>query len=277
MNDQETEAFLLSAFEENFERLRQETGRAPNPNVKAAALEQVKLYWRKLRDVAERVTETEVRLTLPEQRSPGGQRFTLSGVVDIVREDDEVVMYDIKSHVDAETVRDGLEAFEKQLNVYAHIWQNLRGQPLDSAAIIATAPTPALKHALNTGDPGQVERALAHWDPLVEVSIDPEGVQAVIREFGLVVDNIERRRFSPAPVEKLLAPAAAGSRNAYGTTVCRNCDARFSCESYRQYAQRGEGATRPGASLESLLEEYRNDEEQQAWLEAELQISPVRE
>ena len=37
----------------------------------------------------------------------------------------------------------------EQLNVYAHIWQKLRGQKLDEMAVIATRPTENLHKALN--------------------------------------------------------------------------------------------------------------------------------
>ena len=79
------EQFLRDAFEANFERLREESGRVVTPDVKRAAFEQVLLYWRRLRTLAEQVTETEVHLVLPDQRSPEGRRYTLEGVVDIVR------------------------------------------------------------------------------------------------------------------------------------------------------------------------------------------------
>ena len=57
--------------------------------------------------------------------------------MDIVREDDRVVMYDIKTH-DTEAIKANIEDYERQLNVYAYIWQNLRGQRLDETAVICT-------------------------------------------------------------------------------------------------------------------------------------------
>ena len=36
----------------------------------------------------ETVSETEVKLTLPEQVSPFGNKFTIEGVVDIIRENE---------------------------------------------------------------------------------------------------------------------------------------------------------------------------------------------
>ena len=56
------------------------------------------MYFRKMREVAETVSETEVKLTLPEQVSPHGNKFTIEGVVDIIRENESTTMYDIKTH-----------------------------------------------------------------------------------------------------------------------------------------------------------------------------------
>ena len=104
LGDAEVEAFLREAFEANYERLRLETGHTLPVDLKATAWEQVLLYWRRLAELARRVTETEVRLTLPDQRTPKRRRFGIEGVVDIVREDGRTVMYDLKTH-DADVVR----------------------------------------------------------------------------------------------------------------------------------------------------------------------------
>jgi hypothetical protein len=73
-NADEVEARIREFFEENLQALQAEGGHPLAPDVKEIALQQVLLYWRKLRDVAERVTDTEVRLTLPEQLTPRGVR-----------------------------------------------------------------------------------------------------------------------------------------------------------------------------------------------------------
>lgn len=146
-----------------FKRLREESGRVVTPDVKRAAFEQVLLYWRRLRTLAEQVTETEVHLVLPDQRSPEGRRYTLEGVVDIVREHDETVMYDVKTYLDAEAAQADIDPHFKQLNVYAHIWQTLRG-PLDEAAMVARWSPLALRHALGTIDSVRIQAATGrHW------------------------------------------------------------------------------------------------------------------
>src|SRR5947207_1032929 len=107
-----TEAFIREAFDSNFEQLRFESGHALAPEVKERALEQTLLYWRKLRDIAESVTDTEVDLQLPNQKTPNGRKFNIEGIVDIVREQDRTVMYDLKTH-DAEFVSDNIAMYEE--------------------------------------------------------------------------------------------------------------------------------------------------------------------
>jgi len=231
------QAFIEQAFEENFELLSIENGHGISAEAKAAALQQVLLYWRKLRDVAERVTDTEVRLTLPGQRTPKGREYAIEGVVDIVREDDRVVMYDVKTH-EADYVRANLDLYRRQLNVYAHIWQELRGQPLDSTAIIATDFPRAVKEALSNPDPRALEAELAGWQPLIPIEYDPANKDQTLLEFGRVVDAIEDGQFAPPPPDRLreTIPGAL-THERFGTRICRNCDARFSCDSYRHFAR----------------------------------------
>src|SRR5690606_38139191 len=92
------EDFIRERFAENFEQLTLESGHTLTAEARETALQQVLLYWRKLREVALSVTDTEVRLSLPNRRSPQGREFTIEGVVDIVRADDQTIMYDIKTH-----------------------------------------------------------------------------------------------------------------------------------------------------------------------------------
>ena len=124
-----TEARIRDFFERNYELLRMESGQVLTNDLKQEALNQVLFYYRKMKHVADNVTRTEVRLALPEQRTAQGRRFTIEGVVDVVQEGDETWLYDIKTH-DPEHVRQHPGSYEQQLNVYAHIWQNLQGQPL---------------------------------------------------------------------------------------------------------------------------------------------------
>lgn len=131
------ENVILRHFEENFQRLKFENGHGLSPEIKEGARRQVLAYWRKLKHVAETITDTEVRLNLPGQKSPRGRKFNIEGVVDIVREKGHTVMYDLKTH-DPEYVKQNLIEYERQLNVYAHIWQNLRQQELNETAVIAT-------------------------------------------------------------------------------------------------------------------------------------------
>jgi PD-(D/E)XK nuclease superfamily len=240
------ENFIFEAFENNSKRIRFGSGHALSPETKKDALDQVLLYWRRLRDVAEKITETEVRLHLPNQTTPKGRRFNIEGVVDIVQEGERTIMYDLKTH-DADFVRANLSMYEKQLNVYAYIWQELRGLRLEETAILATRFPKSVKEALNSGDPVRLEKALKEWEPVIPVRVDPTRVKQVISEFGKVVDSIEERKFK-APRPSILRQNDS-RKGRFAATVCGNCDARFSCNSFRAYSiqppkKRGRGALR---------------------------------
>lgn len=230
-----TEDQLREMFNQNFERLRLENGHSLAPAVREAAWDQVRFYWRKLRSVAESVTDTEVKLNLPNQHTPKGRNFCLEGIVDIVREADKVTMYDLKTH-DLEFVHANLDLYRDQLNVYAHIWRNLRGERLDETAVIATPVPDIVNAAIRSNDPDRVEAALSQWNPIVPIAFESGNVKNTIAEFAKVVDQIEDQEFRPPPLSELTK--REGSQGTFATRVCRNCDLRFSCSSYRDYARR---------------------------------------
>jgi hypothetical protein len=235
-----------------------------------AAFRQVLLYWRKMREVAESVTDTEVRLTLPNQVSPAGREFSIHGVVDIVREDERTIMYDIKAH-DPEYVRKHLELYTDQLNVYAHIWHKLRGEPLDETGIIGTRLPPEIHRALDAGDEQHLQFAMQNWDPLVPIPFDPELVHETIEEFGCVVDDIEDHRFAPVGLDRLRQTVYANETFAFRT--CRQCDARFSCDSYRKYMR--DAQARDERRYWQYFDDYGLDEERESWQTATLDAGPT--
>lgn len=267
----EIEAFIRQVFEQNYEELRLDSGHAITPDVKQAALNQVLLYWRILSDVAQNVTDTEVRLSLPAQKTPRGRDYTIEGVVDILRDNDRTVMYDIKTH-NADYVRANIELYEQQLNVYAHIWQELRKQSLDDMAIIATDYPETVRNALANENEQELAYAISQWQPVVNIDFDPNSVGQTITEFGQVVDDIEEGRFNPPSLDRLkeAMPGTRGIR--FATHVCRNCDARFSCSAYRQYAWLGnKGAA--DRSMKQYFDEAASDPEQEVWRSGNLQVT----
>ena len=257
---------LNEFFEENMAALALESGHSLSPEVKETARQQVLMYWRKLRGIAERVTDTEVRLSLPQQCSPGGRTFAIAGIVDIVREDERVVMYDIKTH-DTAAIVANIEDYERQLNVYAHIWQNLRGQRLDETAVICTQLPEALRHAAGMGDERRIEHELAHWEPVIPIPFEPEHVAETVREFGTVVDLIEGGCFAPVDLATLQG-RLPGTTRTFASEICRRCDARFSCASYRAYAH----AASQGAEVRfrKYFDDFGDDIEQSERLTAGL-------
>jgi hypothetical protein len=264
------ESKIHEFFEANFASLRLEGGHSLGPQPRETARRHVLLYWRKLRPIAEKVTDTEVKLNLPEQRTPAGRRFGIEGIVDIVRENDRVVMYDIKTH-NLKTIQGSLNEYERQLNVYAHIWQTLRSQRLDEMAVICTDFPFSVKQALENGTRAQLDQALADWNPIFQIPVDPAHVEETIRDLGRVVDAIEERKFEPAPVE-VLRERRPGAKAIYAVHTCRNCDARFTCSSYRLYATGGRGDA--DDKFRDYYPEIGTDEEREDWVLAALSDDP---
>lgn len=116
VTDDEVEQHIHEFFERNYDLLRREAGQVLAEAGKQQALAQALHYWRKLKAIATSVTDTEVKLSLPGQVTPKGRPFVIEGVVDIVREGNEVRMYDIKTHEEAD-VRAQRDLYEEQLNV----------------------------------------------------------------------------------------------------------------------------------------------------------------
>jgi hypothetical protein len=248
ITDEEVEKLIGEFFEHNYDLLREEGGHVLAEGTKRQALEQCLLYWRKLKAIATTVTETEVKLALPGQTTPKGRQFVVEGIVDIVREGDEVRMYDLKTHEQRE-VEAERDVYEDQLNVYAHIWKGIRGQRLDGTAIIATRLPKEVRDALRSNDPSAINAAIESWNPVIDLPFDEESVDRTIADFGRCVDAIEDGKFAP-PSPKMLGkargtrrrkdrgPASSvhGSREpTFAEIHCQNCDARFSCSSYHGY------------------------------------------
>ncbi len=230
LDDSDIEERLKVIFERNYQRLRLESGHALSPEIKEAALQQVLFYWRKLQDLAKGITDTEVRLNLPNQTSKGNRKFGIEGVVDIVREEGKTTMYDLKTHA-PEYVRQNIGEYEDQLNVYAHIWKKLRGQELDEMAVITTQLPDALVEAIRSNDMEGIKKATDSWEPVIPITCDPSHVDHTIEKFGEVVDAIEEHKFSPPPAATLKKVEIRDET--FASRVCRNCDVRFSCNSFR--------------------------------------------
>ena len=267
------ERFLMEAFEGNFERLREESGRSLAPFIKESARQQVLLYYRRLHDLAAQVDETEVRLVLPHQESPAGRHYTLEGVVDIVEDGDATVMYDLKTYLDADSAREHVEPHYRQLNVYAHIWKGLRGRTLDAVAVIATRPTRSLYRALRAGDENRIEAAMAAWEPVLDVAVNADVVAEVMQDFGRVVDSIEDRHFSPPGLDVLRGPSRPDGKTPFVQDVCRNCDVRFGCASYRQLV-RAQAPGRADTALREAVSDFGGDGEKDDWRDSGLIQQP---
>ncbi len=266
MKAEEINTLIEELFEENYQIEQVSSGSFLTEEIKRLALLEVKMYYKRLKEIAEKVTQTEVKLTLPDQKTDSGRTFTIEGVVDIVKEDDDTWMYDIKTH-DAVYINANKEFYENQLNIYAHIWQNLRKEKLNHTAVISTHIPNKLKDALHGSDEALIKHEFELWNPLIELPFEPEKVDETIKDFACVVDSIEEKQFIPPGVEKLRTKFE-GTSSTFGTFVCRNCDARFSCSSFRDYIL-GSGQTLKG-NFQKYFNQFVPETEQEEWVNTHL-------
>lgn len=230
---------IKTLFDDIHQTLQSESGYGLDAQTRADAWRQVQLYWMKLHDaVAGRVTETEVPLTLMNNVSEGGRLFTIHGIVDVVQSEGQVILYDIKSH-DYKQLHENIDSYGPQLQVYAHIWSELRGNRVEQTCIINTDPPKEVKEIVDYAHmtPDE-ERAFLEWKPVIPIpSFSKEGVIETIAKFGRVVDRIEERQFAPPTLEDLRKRRA----NRQVPIMCGKCDARFSCTTYRILSEETSG------------------------------------
>jgi hypothetical protein len=90
---------------------------------------------------------------------------------------------------------------------------------------------------------------------------DDSGVRRTLDEFGRTVDDIESCSFDPAPLEELEAKLSGAA--SFSTKVCRNCDIRFACDSYREFALKQRKLSTDG--LLTLLRDLGDEKDAQAF------------
>jgi len=265
--EQSIEQFIEARFEENFERLRFESGHGISPEVKEQARLQILLYWKRLKKIAESITDTEVRLTLPGRKTPKGREFTIEGIVDIVREKGRTVMYDLKTH-DPRDIKKYVQEYQRQLNVYAYIWQTLREQELNEMAVIATQFPKEVADAWRNRShkPEVFDQELDRWEPVIDIAFNESDVESTISEFADTIDAIEDGSFSP-PTSAKLRGKVYGTET-FASRVCSNCDIRFSCGSYREYVTGSR--SKDLKKFREIYEEQPSEDEKDTRLDAAL-------
>jgi hypothetical protein len=256
----EMEAYIQEAFNDEVALTEEETGVRSNAFARREALRQVLLYWRKLKSVAEAVKETEVRLVLPNRESPNGRRFNLVGIVDIISDSSGTWMYDLKTH-EPEYVHAHPAEYAAQLDVYATIYEELKGGKIDGTGVISTGIPVKLRNAISADDQAAIDKEFRSWEPLIPLPFTRESRDATIRDFGRVVDSIEEGRFPPLAPEKLEEDYAGRGRS-IGERICQNCDIRYSCVSYRAWRLEGKKIRRDNVLDYFRLAENRGEDEE---------------
>ena len=255
LTDSEIEEKIEEIFEDNYASLKFAGNHSLTENTKKSALYQIIYYFKKLRHIVDNVKRTEVKLTLADRKTPKGRRYSIEGIVDLVEESKKLCMYDIKTH-ELEYVKHNLEKYKDQLNLYAHIYENLNQTELDLLGVISThIPHNLLAHDMGTDD---WKREFESWSPIVRIDTSKHEIEKIVNKFAVVVDKIENKEFKPVSV-KTLNERPAENLPAFGVSVCRNCDGRFSCDSYREYIEK----INRKSNLGDFFQIYLEDEEEE--------------
>ncbi|SMG22015.1 PD-(D/E)XK nuclease family protein [Fibrobacter sp. UWB13] len=243
MNQSEFEKKLREMFEDNFRFLRENAGHTINDYMKELAFKQVLCYYRKNKKIIEQITRAEVKLSLPEQKTPKDKiPYTIEGIVDIVREGEQTWLYDLKTH-EPERIKAEPQKYKEQLNIYAHIWKGLQKNKLDNTAVIATPLPTTLKRALEEGNEDRLQKEFDKWQPVIPFGYDEDEVADMIENFGNTVEHIENSEFKPPEVSRL-ETKMPGMKFNFATHVCHNCDVRYSCSSFVGYMKKTRSATK---------------------------------
>lgn len=276
MSHDDVDAKIEEFFHENYRQMLAEGGaHVLTPHALAQARQQVEHYWTKLSEVAVNVTDTEVRLQLPNRQTPKGRRFVIEGVVDLVREAGRIRMYDIKTHFCGEVERNRA-SYAAQLNVYAYVWRELRGQEVHEMGIIAVQLPQRLRDAIRGENTADIERELAAWNPLVPLPFETSSLDETFAKIATTVDRIEDGEFAPPPPTRLAEMSgmdenAGGNTVAFATMHCRNCDGRFSCSSYREYMKGGAARGKRFDILKYVADAHR-DYDLDDWIDGNIEL-----
>ncbi|MBK24685.1 MAG: DNA helicase UvrD [Halobacteriovorax sp.] len=161
------------------------------PHIEAVALDHVIRYFKSEQDKWFRIREAEIDISLVMED------FILKGSIDLVRgEDNTVEIVDFKSETkpDIETESERLEKYQKQLEIYAHLFEERTGQKVSKL------------HLYYTGEKSGT--------PYISFDKSSESIDGTVSDFSSVVRRIENKDF------KLKRPPG---------TECVDCDMKYHC------------------------------------------------
>ncbi len=237
LTDKEIRDKINEFFEANFQHLKETQGHVIDERMKERAYDQVMCYWKKNRELMEKVSRSEVKLSLPEQVTPGkGHSYTLEGSVDVIKMEDKNCLYDITTR-SIEQIKGDITSFREQMNVFAHVWKCLdKKNSVDELGVVSTSLPKTVRDAIDSGNSETISKAISAWNPLVTLEYNEYEIEKMINNFGCVVDSIIAGEFDPPRVEHLNS-MVPGANEIWGNHMCSACDIRYSCESYRKFKE----------------------------------------
>jgi hypothetical protein len=145
--------------------------------------------------------------------------------------------------------------------------------------IIAVQLPERLREAIRAGDATAVTREFELWNPLVPIPMEDSSLEETFERIAHTVDQIEDGEFSPPSAERLAQVAGSdensgGDSVAFATLHCRNCDGRFSCSAYRQYA--AGRSVRGRFDILAYVDRTHQDGDIDEWLDGNIELDLER-
>ena len=187
-----TEEQISHWFNANYIHLSRQERLYLRSETQEAALGHVLKYARHERGTWDRLSETEVEVSLVKEA------YLLKGHVDLIRgESDTLEIVDFKSERKPDLVsdRDRLDRYRRQLEVYAHIIEGRTGQKISKM------------HLYYTGEDDS--------NPYISFDKDARSIDQTMEAFDGIVERIENKDFEIA---------------ARPVKLCSNCDLKAYCD-----------------------------------------------
>ena len=187
-----TDEKIENWFSANYAHLSQQERLYLNPGALNAALDHILRYARRERETWDKLSETEVEVSLVKDT------YILKGHVDLIRgEDNTLEIIDFKSEQKPDLDRDTerMDRYERQLEVYAHIIEGRTGHKISKM------------HLYFTGSD--------NTNPYVSFDRDAQSINQTMEAFDGIVGRIKNKDF-----EITTRP----------DKICANCDFKAYCD-----------------------------------------------
>ncbi|MDI9348082.1 MAG: hypothetical protein QM538_06210 [Methylacidiphilales bacterium] len=244
-------AKIREYFDNNVNEIKSQGSHTLNNHVITNAYIEVVAYWLKHEQMKNSIIASEEKIQENNINTTKGRVCSLQGVVDIMQYDDvemSAALFEIKTQP-KEYLTDIAIQCEKQLSLCKEIWSkniNNKDKSITNTYVISTSVPRHIKQEIKKlyltpessssviQSNATLDSFIRDWDPILQINTNAKLARETIADCKEIVDQIEDYKFNPPP-PSVLKKVMPVSKRPFGSEVCRHCDVRFSCESYKAF------------------------------------------